>query len=154
MKHQQHGLGGLQVLMVVATIAVTSLVAVPKYQAFANKAKITEALNLASESKRKISQSFMVNNTLPRNASEASAMMSTTVEKPEFVREMKISADDPGKKVTIKVFLNEGVVENESGGDQYLFLSGKTTPGGQYALEWDCGAENINFELLPESCQG
>ena len=65
MKNQQLGFGGLQVILVVAVIGIMSVVAVPKYKSFIGKAKITEAFNIAGESKRKLSEFYMVNGGLP-----------------------------------------------------------------------------------------
>lgn len=154
MKFQAKGFGGLQLLLVIVAIAVISLLAVPRYRAYADKAKITEALNLAAQSKRKISQGFMVSGGFPKNSREASAMLSTTVSKPEFVRDMQIDTDGKGRKVTIKVFLNDNVIDNPIGGDQFIFYEGQLNSGGQYAIEWSCGATNISNEYLPEDCRG
>jgi len=154
MKNRIAGFGGIQVLLIVAVIGVASLVAIPKYKAFANKAKITEAINLASESKRKIAETYMATNAFPRTASEANAMLTTTVSKPEFVRELKIEHNPAGEKVTIKVFLNDGVVENLTGEDQYIYIAGNKSRAASYLIDWQCGAKGLGSELLPDECQG
>ena len=154
MKRGQRGFGGIQVLMVAATIGIAALVAMPKYEASMNKAKITEALNLASESKRKAEQAYMVSGHFPKRASDASAMLTTTVSKPEFVREMKIEHDPSGNQVRILVFLIEGAIESETNEEQYIYLTGRQTRGGAYSLEWRCGASGIDLDLMPVDCQG
>ncbi len=154
MKRVQKGFGGLQLLLVVAIIGTASLVAVPKYKAHTAKAKLTEAFNLASESKRKITQAYMVSNSLPKNRTEADAMLSNTVSRPEIVRDMKIEHAPSGDTVTIKVFINDGVIENPTGVEQFVFISGTTNHGGKYALEWTCGGEGLEREMLPEDCRG
>lgn len=154
MKKREKGFGGLQVLLVALTIGVTTLVAVPKYQGMVNKAKVTEAINLASESKRKISQNYMVSGSFPRTVKETQAMYTSTLTRPEHVREMKIEHNRFGDSVTIKVFLNEGVVESNTSEDQYVYISGNRTQGGEYDIEWQCGGIGIGPEMLPEDCQG
>lgn len=149
----ESGFGGMQILLVAAIVAVASQVAIPKYKAFADKAKITEAMSLAGESKRKIEQAYMVSGHFPKRATDANAMLSQTVSKPEFVREMKIEHDPFGKKVRIKVFLNEGVLENETGEEQFIYISGNQATGGSYSIEWHCGANGFSSELMPDECQ-
>ena len=154
MNHKESGFGGIQVLLVAATIGITSLVAVPKYQAMVTKTKLTEALTLIGESKRKSEQSYMVTGHFPKRASDANAMLTTTVSKPEYVREMKIEHDPSGKRVDIKVFFHDGVIENESGEDQFIYMTGRQSTGGQYSIEWRCGASGISLDLMPVECQG
>lgn len=154
MKRKERGFGGIQILLVALTIGAAALVAMPKYKAATNKAKITEALNLAGESKRKIEQAYMVSGHFPKRSSEASAMLTTTLSRPEFVRDMKIEHDPSGKTVRIVVFLQEGIIENELGEEQYIFMSGRQTTGGMFSIVWECGASGFSAELMPEECQG
>ena len=156
MKLKEKGFGGVQVLLVAATIGIVSLVAMPKYQASMNKAKITEALNLAAESKRKAEQSYMVSGHFPKRVSDAQALMTTTVTRPEFVRDMKIEHDPGGQRVKIFVYFNEGVIETESETlvEQFVFMEGHLTPNAQYSIEWRCGSSGLNLDLLPADCQG
>ena len=154
MKLKEQGFGGIQVLLVAATIGAASLVAVPKYKAYVNKAKITEAMNLAGESKRKIEQSYMVSGHFPKRASDASAMLTTTLVKPEFVRNMQIDHDPSGKSVDIKVFIHEGVIENLDGEEQFIYYKGQQSLNANFGIEWRCGANGINLDLMPVDCQG
>jgi len=67
-----------------------AVVAVPAYSSFISKAKMTEAMNLAGESKRKMSEFFMMNNRFPQNENEAKVAHTMTLSPPEYVREMVI----------------------------------------------------------------
>ncbi len=154
MKAREKRIGGLQMLLLVATIGVASLVAMPKYQAFADKAKISEAVNLAGESKRKISQAFMVSGSFPRTATQADAILSATVSSPEFVSDMTIEHDGSGEKVTIKVFLHEGVVDNLTDDPQFIYMAANRSKSGKYVIEWHCGGSGLSLELMPENCKG
>lgn len=160
MKTQQTGFSGLQLLVVMATIAAVSFVATPNHPASldrdrveAQKATVAEALNYAGESKRKVAQSFMVSNSLPRTASEAFAMKPTNASEPEFITKVRLQYDYAGETVMIMVYLDDGVVENLLGGEQYIYIAGITSSEGDDKLEWQCGARNVDLALLPEHCR-
>lgn len=154
MKTHQFGFGAMQMLLVMAAVAVTSFIAVPKYQEAAQTTKLTAAVDLAAESRAKISQAFMVNNSLPRTAREAARIASVSGVKPDYVRNLKIQHDAGGEKVIIMVYLNDGVAENILGGEQYIYMAGFKSRRDHYNLEWQCGAVNVDFNMLPENCQG
>lgn len=153
MNNRQNGFGAFQMLMVIAVIGVLSVTAVPKYQSFVDKAKLTEAFNLASESKRKISEFYMTNNRLPRNIKETQGLKSETVTAPEFVRDMEVVALSGNHAVMVKVYLQNDVVENTTGVDQYIYMAVDQSKASRSQLEWSCGAQGVDTALLPEGCQ-
>ena len=152
MKHSQSGFGGMQFLAVACIIAVVAIIAVPKYQAYVTKSKLTEAVNLAEHSKRRLLEFYTLNGRFPRNEGEANSTAAQTVTPPEYVREVHVQPSEQGNDVKVVVYLKEGVVENLTGEDQYIFFSGARTEG-QYPVEWSCGAQGLDPELLPESCR-
>lgn len=154
MNTHQSGFSAMQMLMVVATVAITSFIAMPKYQHTTSASKLVEAVDLASESRSVIAQAFMVNNTLPRTALEAEAMAAATTTRPAYVRDLRIQHDAGGEKVIIMVYLNDGVAENILGGEQYIYMAGVKSKGQDYVLDWQCGAVNVDFNMLPDNCQG
>lgn len=160
MRTQQSGIGAVQLLLVTAAIAAVYYVATPRHQASLDadtleveKVRIAEALNFAGESKHKITQSFIDSKTLPRTAREALAMKPTKAPMPEFVRDVKFQPDYAGETVMIMVYLDDGVVENLLGGEQYLYIAGIKSSQGDGTLEWQCGARNVDLTLLPKGCR-
>ena len=147
MKRRETGFSGIHVLLLASTVAITALVATPRYQSFAERAKITEAFNLASESQRMIEKSYRSSGYLPRRASDANAMLTNTIAKPEFVREMKVEHDPSGKKVRIKVFFRYGVITNETGETQFIYMAGRQSAGKKLNIEWQCGASGLSADL-------
>lgn len=154
MNAEQRGFGGLQVVVAIAAMAVLSMVAVPKYQASMDKAKLTEAFNLASASKRKLTEFYMVNGRFPNSNDEALAMVTETFSPPEYVREMVVEHQDENHEVVIKVFMKPGLLDNPGGGEQYVFVAGdeSDTPGAM--VEWSCGGTGMSADLLPDDCRG
>lgn len=154
MNKRQWGFGGLQLLMVIAVIGAISIIAVPKYNAFITKAKLTEAFNLAGESRKKLSEFYMTNSRFPADAGEAASMKTTTLAPPEYVDHMVVEPRSEDHDVIVKVFLKVDVVDNPSGAEQYVYVAGDRGAGSGFAVEWSCGAKGIDASLLPEDCQG
>jgi Tfp pilus assembly protein PilE len=153
MKNANQGFGGLQMIVVIAVVIGATYTAVPKYKSFMSKARLTEAFNLAGESKRKIAEFYMTNGRFPGTLNEAEAMMTTTVSAPKFVRDMAVVPKTGNHEVMVKVFLQEGVAENPEGVEQYIFIAGDQAAASGYALEWTCGGHGVDASLLPEECQ-
>jgi Tfp pilus assembly protein PilE len=149
----QKGFGGMQMFMAVAIIGAVSVIAVPKYNAMMDKSKITEAFNIAGESKRKLSQYYMVNSRFPQNNAEAAALKTGTLSPPEHVRDMSVEAYTEAHDLVIKVYLKPGAVENTGYGDQYIYWGADETPGASSAIVWTCGAVGIGADMLPDNCQ-
>ena len=80
-------------------------------------------------------------------------MKTVTLSPPEAVRDMIV---EPGDKdhVVVKVFLKEGIVENTTGEEQFIYIAGNKSTVYGATVEWSCGASGVDAELLPEHCQG
>ena len=153
MNARQRGFGGLQVVVAIAAMAVISLVAIPKYQASMDKAKLTEAFNLAGASKRKLTEFYMVNGRFPNSQGEAQAMVTETFSPPEYVREMLVEHNDERHDIMIKVFMKPGLLDNPDGGDQYVYIAGNPAAQGSAMVEWSCGGAGVRPDLLPDDCR-
>ena len=73
--------------------------------------------------------------------------------KPEFVRKVKLQPDYAGETFMIMVYLKDGAVENILGGEQYVYIAGIKSQDGDDRLEWQCGARNVDLNLLPKECR-
>lgn len=153
MKARQFGFGGLQFVLSIAVIGVMATVAVPQYKSFMSKAKMTEAFNLAGESRKKVTEFVMTSGRFPQSINELDAVHSSTVSPPEHVDYMVVESEFPDHDVVIKVYLQAGVVENLTGEEQYIYVAGRKPKQGGYLVEWNCGGNGIDAELLPEDCQ-
>lgn len=155
MKAYQKGIGGLQVLLLVGTVAAVSFVSAAKQEASADEDRlvVAEALQFADGSRRQIEDAFKAGNSLPRTPGEADAMKVDGAGMPDFVQDVKIQHDFAGETVMVMVYLNHGVVDNLLGGEQYVYFAGIKGGDGAAKLEWQCGARNVDLVLLPDHCR-
>ncbi len=154
MNKRARGFGRVQALLIAAALASTTLAAFPGYQTLTSKARVAEAVELADVSKRTMAQGYMVSGSFPRSEKESENLLAALPPGPDHVREIRIEHNRFGDSVTIKVFLEPGVINGVTGEDPYLYVSGFRTQGGTFVIEWRCGAIGISPELLPEHCQG
>jgi type IV pilus assembly protein PilA len=148
---RQAGLGAVQVLLGLTLIVGISAVAVPKYESFVAKSKVTEGFNLAQDSKAKLSEFYIAKNRFPRTDSEASSISTQSLTPPEFVREIVVDYEDIANDVMIKIFFKDGVLPEPSSSEDYVYLAGNASTNGAL-IDWSCGAFGIDLGLLPTQC--
>ncbi len=81
-------------------------------------------------------------------------MKSVTLSPPEYVRGMTVEPNVLSHDIVVKVFLKDGVVDNSTGEEQYIYMAGDKSTGSGSAVQWTCGASGIAAELLPDGCEG
>lgn len=148
MKKVQQGFTLIELMIVVAIIGILAAIAIPAYQDYIVRAKVTEGLSLASSAKVTVSENAM--------NGKVTALSSGWAPPPET---------DIVKSVTVNN--TTGVIEitykNTVEADKKLLLIPKT--GGQplngatiptQAIIWKCSADSaagVNAKYLPSSCR-
>ena len=138
MKKQQ-GFTLIELMIVVAIIGILAAVAIPAYQDYTIRAKVTEAISLATAAKTAISEYYATNGTLPN--SNASAGIAT-------------SSSITGNNVSSVVVTGSGFIQVTMSGSP---IAGNTmvleadTNGG--AIRWDCSGGTLPSKYRPSSCR-
>ncbi|MVF11187.1 prepilin-type N-terminal cleavage/methylation domain-containing protein [Ketobacter sp. MCCC 1A13808] len=141
-KQVQQGFTLIELMIVVAIIGILAAVAIPAYQDYTVRAKVSEGLSLAAAAKTAVAETWASEGRFM--ASNASiGLPSATSIRGNAVR----SVGQAGGVITITMAAT-GLPTNVQG-DQYQ-LSAMTTAGG---IQWVCQTTNIEAKYLPSECR-
>ena len=138
---KQQGFTLIELMIVVAIIGILAAVAIPAYQDYTIRAKVTEGLSLASAGKTAVSEYFSANGGLPTD-NTAAGMAKPDDIAGNSVDKVEVGADGDG---VITVAFSTKTIEHQT-----ITLSPKTAGG---KVVWDCTGGNLEGKYRPSSCR-
>lgn len=158
MKNMQKGFTLIELMIVVAIIAILAAIAIPAYQDYVIRAQVSEGLSLADSAKTAVGEFYSNYGVLPGNNASAGLAPPTSI-KGNYVSEVRIGEGNGttgtrggvGNVITI---LYDGTKANKAIKVPVaeLVLS-PITHGGSTA--WTCKpGTNLKNKYLPSSCRG
>jgi type IV pilus assembly protein PilA len=143
MKKTQQGFTLIELMIVVAIVGILAAIALPAYQDYTTRSKISEGLTLAEAAKTAVADHYQTLNTFPLNSQSAGYSSPNT----KYVSGITIVEG----LITITYKTATGVAT----GEDELMLSPLTTTGG--ALDWKCKTVTgtaVQQKYLPANCRG
>ena len=138
MKRVQQGFTLIELMIVVAIIGILAAIAIPAYQDYTIRAKVSEALNMASAAKASVSEFRLSMNRWP--AANASAGVSPSI-KSKYVNSLTIGAAG-----VITVAVNP---TSTGAGAGNVVLTPNFTNS---TVDWTCTG-TIHSKYLPANCR-
>jgi len=145
MNRLQKGFTLIELMIVVAIIAILAAIAIPAYQDYAIRAKVSEGLNLASSAKLAVAESFQSEGFFPTDNADA-GLAAADVITGNAVTSVTVSRTAAAGPGVISILYNSQV----PGTTPTLILTGSDSTG---SLEWVCTATGIAAAHLPASCR-
>lgn len=153
MRYQQRGFAIVQGIMAVAVIGGAAAFAIPAYDDFLIRSKITEAFTLAGDTKNRLTEFYSTTARFPdpEKPHEQDMIKTEAYTPPEFVHDIQVAYGHPEYDAVIQIFFKDGSIPGAIFQDDFVYFGGKIAPDG--VIEWTCGADGIVDEFLPERCQ-
>ncbi len=141
MKSMQKGFTLIELMIVVAIIAILAAIAIPAYQNYLIRSQVSEGAVLTDGAKTAVSEYFSNTGNFPSSNVSAGLATASSISG-KYVSDVtttggKITATFSGPKVNTTI-----------SGDTFV-LSAITTSG---SISWTCGTSSVPTKYLPSSC--
>jgi len=143
MKSMQKGFTLIELMIVVAIIAILAAIAIPAYQNYLIRTQVSEGMSLMDGAKTAVAEYYSNYGTMPANNSSAGLETNTDI-KGKYVTQVNVA--------TGKITATYGNSANQEISGGTLTLSPITHAG---SLEWSCKGDNtkVTNKYLPSSCR-
>lgn len=156
----QKGFTLIELMIVIAIIAILAAIALPAYTNYVAKSQVTEAITLASSYKTPVSLYVTEEGVCPNNAVAGFTDKINTDGSNigQFVKSVKFSSATNGGCIISATLGDKGVNSKVTGGTITLTSTAPALAdeaNDNDVVKWTCTADSkISQSLLPKSCKG
>ena len=146
-QYQQSGFTLIELMIVIAIVGILAAIALPAYQDYTVRAKMSEPLALLSEAKTTVTEYYVTNGEDDFSTLDEDTAGIRTNPNTDIVASLTFNGGDP---LSLMVEVAGDVVP---GGATTFLLSGWTVSG---TIQWKCkrgGDNQIEAKYLPANCR-
>ncbi len=147
MNRIQQGFTLIELMIVVAIIGILAAVAIPAYQDYLNRSKMTEVLSAVSACKTSVSEFAAAKNTLPANITESGCSNATT----QYVSSLDVTAGGV-IQATVQNIANEGAKIVQMAPSKTAMPTFTAAANGDPILGWQCSYSGT-AKYVPATCR-
>jgi type IV pilus assembly protein PilA len=143
-KQRQQGFTLIELMIVVAIIGILAAIAIPAYQDYTVRSKVTEAIAVAASAKTSVSEFYISQGTMPTTAAEAG--VDEGIVTPYVAGLAFANTDADNSTLTITLAADIGGTAN----DATLIFTGT---GSATDVEWTCTEGDLADKYRPANCR-
>lgn len=144
----QKGFTLIELMIVVAIIGILAAVAIPAYQDYTIRAKVTEAMSIASQAKTAVSEYYVSQGSMPSNAAAAGLSATGTDYETAVVDSLTYARGATADDGILTIAVEDLGGDTQTGHNFTLTAEGSST-----GVEWVCAAGTISAKYLPSNCR-
>ena len=139
-KQVQQGFTLIELMIVVAIIGILAAVAIPAYQDYTVRAKVTEGMNLASTAKTSVSETFISNGQWPSSNGAAGLPASNSISGNNVA-----SVNVSGSGIVTITYTNDVNIAGST-----IVMTPSSTGG---SVTWTCTGGDVADNYRPANCR-
>ena len=146
---QQKGFTLIELMIVIAIIGILAAIAIPAYQDYTIRSKVSEGLNLAGAAKLAVAETYDSKGGFPTQGNISYGLPAAASIAGNYVLSVAAAATTG----IITITYNTNVGGNPSANGRVIVLSPDTSSIG--AMGWTCGGGTTNMpnKYLPATCR-
>jgi len=146
MQKSQQGFTLIELMIVVAIIGILASIAIPAYQDYTIRAKISEGLGIAAAAKTSVSEYFISQNTMPATATAAGVNVAQTT---PYVGGVSYAV--AAGVASIKIHYRTSLSSQIDGTHDTIEFKG--TGSSTSGVRWNCTAGTLLAKYRPANCR-